>query len=855
MVFFSNPFMRKLQLCITSILKSIVKFIKSSILSLIVLCIMFFLLTKMEQAAAMVINLVEHDILSLLVSFLLINVLAFSLSHYPIYTYYSANLNHRKDMFLWEPKTILGFIRVTVFESKFTKPYTFNLVANILRYSNGLMVFVIWGCILIYGFEKNLLYDKSWTNGLYWLVVLSSISALVGYGVLKYYKFKYQEDIIRIDLKLRTDNGVTTTRNRRLNYCLSWSFLIFSILFFLCIGILIYLTTNNIGFSKLGLSLLLFANFWLTLLYFNFRLIRSEIRSIINYIDENKKSKLVRYYIRLFQFAQKPERYLGILIIAFLVALMFLIVSHFSAINNGDIANGIPILLAYLYCYSFVIFSIFKFFFVTRNKFKQHYKEDTFMPIKFRRIRWIISIVLLLIMYIFIKGAQGESVTHQLSLVSVHKFDKLYDVNLINDIKLKPDSVMFFIAAQGGGLKGNFWTLNILNKLQALTKDGLINSTIAVSGASGGSLALGLYTLLYKEHGSKTGLIQDKINTIVKGNYTSVDLSLMFGWDFLRKAYPLNLYAGSKDRAYYKMRMYQNVISENNASELLSQDFRSLWAEVYDKYQYFPSLIMNTSSVKGKRGVFWSHQPTTNFTNIFPNAEDLLYSTDTTKAISYYQAVSTTNRFPLLSPAAKIKGKGHYIDAGAIDNGGLMGCIDLYRYLKVKGALKGKKIVFIEIMNGSSTYTNHIIKSLEHLPEINEDESSTFEADIMAGVNLDKIPEYLRGVVYNLAQNHVNIDYVPIYLPHRTSLKDVEERLGGEIINDSDKNDVLAALTKSNNIISDSTEYKKGFSEPWRYTELPLSRHLSGSNIAFGMKMLNHPEVLAQLKKIQKYLE
>ncbi|MCH2225750.1 MAG: hypothetical protein MK066_13350, partial [Crocinitomicaceae bacterium] len=57
-------------------------------------------------------------------------------------------------------------------------------------------------------------------------------------------------------------------------------------------------------------------------------------------------------------------------------------------------------------------------------------------------------------------------------------------------------------------------------------------------------------------------------------------------------------------------------------------------------------------------------------------------------SIPFYQAVSTTNRFPIFSPVAKIKGAGHFIDAGAIDNSGILGCWDMYLFLRDRGVLE-----------------------------------------------------------------------------------------------------------------------------------------------------------------------
>ena len=121
---------------------------------------------------------------------------------------------------------------------------------------------------------------------------------------------------------------------------------------------------------------------------------------------------------------------------------------------------------------------------------------------------------------------------------------------------------------------------------------------------------------------------------------------------------------------------------------------------------------MNTAGTKGSRGILWSVKPN-DFEAIFPFAENLA-TINNDKTLPYYQAVSTTNRFPVFSPAAKIPGYGHYIDAGAIDNSGLLGCLDLHQYLlRNPDLLPYKKIAYIEIINSKSLYINYLVEKFK----------------------------------------------------------------------------------------------------------------------------------------------
>jgi len=89
----------KIILGIERVAKSIRNFFKSSFVSLLVIAIVLLILLNMEQAYTMMTYMLETDEMSLLLCFFFVNALA--LSHYPIYTYYSLDLNDSSDKFDW----------------------------------------------------------------------------------------------------------------------------------------------------------------------------------------------------------------------------------------------------------------------------------------------------------------------------------------------------------------------------------------------------------------------------------------------------------------------------------------------------------------------------------------------------------------------------------------------------------------------------------------------------------------------------------------------------------------------------------------------------------------------------------
>lgn len=215
--------------------------------------------------------------------------------------------------------------------------------------------------------------------------------------------------------------------------------------------------------------------------------------------------------------------------------------------------------------------------------------------------------------------------------------------------------------------------------------------------------------------------------------------------------------------------------------------------------------------------------------------------------VSFMQAVSTTNRFPIFSPVAKIKGSGHFIDAGAIDNSGILGCWDLYLYLFDRGALKGKTIVFVDIDNSKSGYAELLFdqflketKRDDYL--IDENEKSGLGANLQTGLSLNKIPGYLNDFLCNYTSKQDFMEFKRIVLPHKVSISDIEGIIDGCVINfpgGDFREELISFLDKHNAQIIKSTEGKKGFFEDWECYEPVLSRQLSLSNITYFDRIIS----------------
>lgn len=818
--------------------RSLKNFVRSSFLSLLIIIIILLLLTQMDQAFTMMVDLLEGHKFSLFLSIFFINALALALSHYPIYNYYAADLNNSGDYTHWHCKYPIRWwpfkkSAIYVFTTNPNTQYTPDNWANYLRYFTGILIHGVWIHFIISSFSPNFIFEDfpfGIVKGLVYLLLIVPFALYIG---MKQKFAKLQKNAAKHDL----------TYHKLLRQLGIWYIVIAAINI-----ILLLLILSPVGnFSPGGFVLLLLTNYALMYNYVFFRLLRTKITAVKEAFSEKKRLKPLVAILGTLQPLEVSEHYLLLYNFNFVVAIVLIVWSTFASVFETALLNGIPILLAFFYFYYFIIASLGKYFFVSK-------KLNLFGSKRYRLL--FIGFTLLVALVLITNFAPIEVTTHELDLVK-DKRSEIPESVFIDSLKNKKDNTLFFIASHGGGLKANVWTLNMLNTLQQRTDGKLLNQTIAFSGASGGSLGLALYTGLYKEHAHDFKTIQQKIDALAGENYTSLDLTLTFGLDTYRKLWPFNQRIGLKDRPYYSMRKYQNQIEENPSKLLSEISFRDYWKNTFERTGYFPSLIMNTAGTGGHRGILWSVKQE-NFRAIFPNAVNLA-DLSGNKTIPFYQAVSTTNRFPVFSPAAKIKGYGHFIDAGAIDNSGLLGCLDLHNYLiRDEQVLGQKQIAYIEISNSKSLYISHLLhefrktKKLDHI-DINENETDNLIADLQTGLNLDKIPNYLSHYLENWERNSDGkIRYFKLMMPHKVTINNVESFLNGDIKNAAIYNELVVFLRKKNEEILRITEKQdKTFFDPWNFYEPTLSRHLSRSSLNYIDAILKHPTLTDQFSQIE----
>jgi hypothetical protein len=172
-------------------LYSIKNFAKASVLSILVLLVIFLLLAQMEQAYTMFLRMIEHGKPSLLLCFVLVFLLAMGLSHFPIYTYYAGNLNGSRKYVDWEKPyqpyqlPLLRRIKIYSFKPYFPPNYVKDIYANVLRQYLGLSLFLIWIHFIFSTFKPNLIYTVDHFYAIQFIVYSIASIPFIGYLILR----------------------------------------------------------------------------------------------------------------------------------------------------------------------------------------------------------------------------------------------------------------------------------------------------------------------------------------------------------------------------------------------------------------------------------------------------------------------------------------------------------------------------------------------------------------------------------------------------------------------------------------------------------------------------------------------
>lgn len=422
---------------------------------------------------------------------------------------------------------------------------------------------------------------------------------------------------------------------------------------------------------------------------------------------------------------------------------------------------------------------------------------------------------------------------------------------------------IYIIASDGGGLKAAYWTTRLLHSLETQSSDqfDFRNDVFVSAGASGGSVGLGLYTYMYADPSINHDEIDKRIHALGGYNFLSADFGgLLTRWPY--KFVPFKCMSKLADRMDVMGRNYFGNVSQVKNPNCIDIYHDPLFTNAYDyiwqqnNYK-LPLFINNTARVEdGSKGIMHPLDPAEAH-NIFGGVMDLTYQNlnkesriqEHSKAISFPDALMTTNRFPIFSPMAKIEGKGHFVDAGAVDNSGKGTLLQMLQYMKQK-SLEGEpdnvfkrffdnEIVMISIRCDKQRYFYATFKDFS--PLMQETEQLYYLPSFLSGAintGLTGNPRAYEGMLddsihrksFGLDAEVLNLS-IPFYIE---SMDEIFEVLGSSVDPDSDSDrDIYCKMdsircASNQRLISILGEGIAKGRPP--YLEPPLARMLSQSS-------------------------
>ncbi|KAB1154575.1 patatin-like phospholipase family protein [Tenacibaculum aiptasiae] len=578
------------------------------------------------------------------------------------------------------------------------------------------------------------------------------------------------------------------------------------------------------------------------------------------YFEEKRAKYYENYkgsYINFLSIFSNNSWYLFFIAVFGIICVSGILVLNFNwkLIHNF---NPIPLfLMLYLFFYGAIIIYIKHFKYYTqmyRKTVRSGVKEGEFirnenLDKEGGRLRWrlwIYHIPFTLLVLTLIGGYtsyKGNDL-HELQTIKQDSIKGIEISAFVSDIKEKKEH--YFVSSYGGGLKSNLWTMLLLNKLDNTNKK-FLNNTRCLSGVSGGSVGIANYTYIKAFNKNK----EKAINRLANLNGLSLDVLYLATGDLIREFIPKKF--KGKDRSHFGMRQHILAIDKFKGKANDSFTFYDLYEKVY-KEGYYPPLIINTTGTNNKYGNALSLKinggskiDVENYEDIFPGAINILNS-EKGRELPFYTTVSTSNRFPFVSPAAKIKQKGYFLDGGAFENSGLLSAYSFKEYLeKVKVINDSATVKFINFINAKSNYIRHFAKE-NNIKVEKLNSSPELIAVLKVGVAIEHTPNYIKDVVNNKEET------VDLYLPHYFTFKDLENVLGGKLQRDKDELiGIVRQINDSNKRVKEALR-KQGYNIGERGIVQPATgRLLSTSSILYQKAMVNHHvEVKENIAKIFK---
>ncbi|WP_435577916.1 hypothetical protein [Gilvibacter sp.] len=831
------------------------RFFQTSILSILFIAIVYLLLTAMPQGGTLIVDMFNNP-WNIVLLFALLTFLAIILSHFPVYVDIWLH-GHKTGIKLFMAKTWHRFAGwgIIYYGTQLLpgeKPVISfgNKRVSSLRRSLGILLYIAMFHIIL-GVAEGFygLYFNASQITAFLLILSLIIYAAKG----QEYTF-WKETLTDPDCSDLQKQEVVKTIVRYVNR--------FPKYFAFCLFMVGLTTVCAIyfGWSRwtvlfflvtLGLQMFLYIYFKLCRTYFKYVFYSQALYDYNpDMYDENRRQLFLKYhpkpnlgkqwYLKQYGKLSDNVRYLILMQISGVSSFVILLAANFS-FDLAQALNPLVIILLYIILFYSIIIITFKHILF--------YQRSATSVKKYREwFRYGIPVlVILLIGWAFYSTSLPNDL-HELAVIEREKPQVNSDKYLekrTQDIPNGGKRNFFFVGSYGGGLKANLWNMLLFNELDKRSEGNFSAETLVMSGVSGGAVGIANYASIVNENDDPAARAR-AIYNIGTSNVLSNELVYLLGKDWIREYIPLT-YNG-KDRSYKSMQDHARYTGMGDRYHTTT--FSDYWWELQQKRKgKFPILIMNTTSTIGRQGVV----STVNFApNTFPAADNLSDFKDSCGecGLTYFGAVSTTNRFPLFSPSAEIRGKGTYVDGGYFENSGMLSTLEIYETLKAESGDYHTKIqpVFVNIINSLDYYVAYKVLEDWNFKKVTQEKSGELAAILNTVVSIDKLPRYVFDKI-----EKKGFVVEPIMMPHRITYERVKAVLRGDV---DDPVRLMKYIKRHNDTISwVLRDYENYDLRQWGVVEPPLARVLSEPAVRYQEAMVFfHPEVQRALARIDAYL-
>ncbi len=234
------------------------------------------------------------------------------------------------------------------------------------------------------------------------------------------------------------------------------------------------------------------------------------------------------------------------------------------------------------------------------------------------------------------------------------------------------DGQVFFISAEGGGIRAAMWPALVLDHLHEQSGGLLWRCTAAVSGVSGGSLGLTTHALM-QLHGAD-GQSRLAAMDFLKSDFLAPVLGAMFGTDLVQRIVPWPIFV---DRGQALEDAWTRQWQRRFGTEGPGFDWPlSMSARDPQTDQPRAALFLNTTLVDDGRRLIQHPFAAAEDRTLFPGAED--GAGWLPAELPLFSAVHNSARFTLVSPAGTLWRRdgpdvlrlGQVVDGGYFENSG-----------------------------------------------------------------------------------------------------------------------------------------------------------------------------------------